>query len=373
MDEKTLNEIIPVPDIDDLEKDIENQLIDEGFKITNFQNGGIFKTIIMIFLQIRIELIKLIRWIIPTMYLNSSTGKWLDFKAADYTKARKVATKAKGNITLKRNKLNGTLIIPKGYIFKTNLDLNKKEYRFISLENTYMQDYEKEIKVLVEAEKPGKEYNISPGSIVKSLQHIEGIDELINEEGWLLQEGTDEEDDEAFRERCINSWDELAALPTGPKYKSVARNVTGVVNVIVDDMHPRGQGTIDIIITGTAGNPTQALIDEVKKAVDLIKGPYDDILIYGPQIVKQDIDVSIYIPKFVAEASIKAKTNETIKELFKFKNTNINKLYKAKLSHDLMNIENVENIKINTPADDIILDNKKLLQLGNLNISIVRV
>lgn len=375
MDEKTLDEILPIPEVDELENQIKEDLKESKSIISNFANGGIFKTIIMIFFQIYIEIVKLIRKIVPGLFLSDAKGMWLDIKAADYGKTRNLATYTKGYVTLKRQKLNGVVKVPKDYIFKTNVDANGKEYKFIVIGDTYMQDYENQMKVLVRAEKQGVAYNVPAGAIKNTLQHIEGIDEIINEEDWLVEEGADEEDDESLRERCYGVWDELATQPTGGKYKTVASDVTGVIDVLVDDMHPRGQGTIDLIITGTAGAPTQALIDAVTQAVSKIEGPYDNVLIYGPTIVNQDIDVTLYVDALYGDdENITLQANQTIQDLFVLKKgVSVNKFYKAKLSHDLMNIDHVENVKINIPIDDVILEPKNLLRPGTITINIARV
>ena len=48
IDEKILDEILPVPDRNETRDKIIEELNQEGFIITNFSSGGIFYTLIMI-------------------------------------------------------------------------------------------------------------------------------------------------------------------------------------------------------------------------------------------------------------------------------------------------------------------------------------
>ena len=70
----------------------------------------------------------------------------------------------------------------------------------------------------------------------------------------------------------------LAARAIEDTFVNSAEAVQGVLFAQADCDHPRGQGTVDVIVTGTAGEATEGLLDEVREAVDKIAGPYDNIL-----------------------------------------------------------------------------------------------
>ena len=86
LDDSILDEIFPVPKIEDLKEEKVEQLKQEGFVITNFESGGIFNMLLMIVLQIRIELIKLLRAILPHLYVSHATGTWLQLLSKDFSK-----------------------------------------------------------------------------------------------------------------------------------------------------------------------------------------------------------------------------------------------------------------------------------------------
>ena len=371
--EKLLDKLIPVPDKFEEAEKIRQKLEKQGFQITYWENGWIFKTIIMIFLLIYEEIVQLLRSVLYNSYLATAEKDWLDVKANDLSRQRKKATKTEGWITLHRSKIGQMLTIPKGYIFKTDADSGGNEMRFLVEEEQYIQSFENTAKIKVVAEHPGEAYNLSENKIVKSLQHIEGITSIRNEKGWIIREGSNEENDESFRERTMDWYDELAQLPTAAKLRAIALSVPGVVQCYVNDLHPRGQGTIDIILIGSAGVPTQNLKDEVQAKHDEVKGPYDDILYIDPVEQEIDVNATILIEEFADEENLKKLATEAILKLLeKQKGKVLNHLYKAQITSTLMNISGIKNVTIVQPTEDVITNNKTILKLRNTNITVQR-
>ena len=54
IDDKILDEIIPIPELEELRDEKVQELKDEGFVITNYNSGGIFYTLLLILLRIKI-------------------------------------------------------------------------------------------------------------------------------------------------------------------------------------------------------------------------------------------------------------------------------------------------------------------------------
>ena len=292
IDKAILDEVLPVPELETLKEEKIAELKEEGFAITNFHSGGVFYTLLLIVLRIKIEFTELLRAILNNMTLTHSTGAWLDIKAADYGKKRKKAQKAQGLVTLSRTNDQGEAVkIEKGHIFKTQKDINGEELRFFAIEAAVLQKGSRSVDVLVEAEKEGSRYNVPEGQITRSLTFLNGIDGISNGEDWIVREGSDTEDDEGLRTRALRSWSELAARSIEDTFINAAEAVQGVLFAQADCDHPRGQGTVDVIVTGTAGEATEGLLDEVRDAVNKIAGPYDNVLVKSSTTVSQDIEV----------------------------------------------------------------------------------
>ncbi|MEF2968366.1 baseplate J/gp47 family protein [Paenibacillus sp. M1] len=374
IDDKVLDQILPVPDRDELKNDLQEELQEEGFAITNYSSGGIFYTLMMIAIQIRIDLVNLLRTVLNNVFVSHATGDWLELKAADFSKKRKQPVKTQGYITLLRTEAGEAIRIAKGDIFKTEPDLLGEELRFLALENSTVPADALSYRVLVEAESEGSGYNVPAGQIKRSLTHYAGIDEITNESGWITQEGSDLEEIESLRERTLNSWAELSTQPIAAKYKSVCEAIPGVLFVRVDDLHPRGQGTIDIIVTGTAGTPSDGLLAQVQAAADAIKGPDDNVLAKPSDTVPQDIAVTIWIPADASDEGIETKATAILTELLRIrKDRSLNELNHADIIYAIRkDISISKNVKVTEPPQDVVLDNNKVIVLGSVTISIVR-
>ncbi|MCY9762127.1 baseplate J/gp47 family protein [Paenibacillus alvei] len=374
IEDKIMDQILPVPDREEAKNKLRDELTQEGFVITNLFNGGVFYTLMMIAIQVRIDLVQLLRKVLNNQYLHHAEEGWLELKAADFSKRRKQPIKTRGFVTLKRKDTGKAVKIAKGDVFKTEPDMLGEELRYMVLENTIMPATALTFRVPVEAEKTGSAHNVPPGQIRKSLIHIEGIDEITNDADWISQEGSDLEDIESLRERTLNSWAELSTLPIAAKYKNVCEAIPGVLFVRVDDLHPRGQGTIDIIVTGTAGTPSESLLQKVRDAAATIKGPDDNLLVKASDTVTQDIDLTIWIPTDASDEGLENRAKAILTELLRIKKgRNLNELNHADIIFAIRrDIPESRNVRVTNPPQDVQLDNNKVIVLGEVRVTLMR-
>ena len=374
IDKKTLDAVLPVPSLEELRDAKVEELKNEGFVITNFHSGGVFHTMLMIALRIKIEVIELLRLVLNNMFVSHATGIWLDLKMADYSKKRKRAQKARGLVTVTRLDMEGEAIkIAKGQVFKTALDINGEELRFFSLEPTVLQKGARTVDVLVEAEIEGARYNVPQGQITTSLTYI-GEVEISNGEDWITREGSDTEDDDGLKTRTLRSWSELAARPIEDTFINAAESVPGVLFAQADCQHPRGQGTVDVIVTGTAGEATEGLLDAVQEAVDKIAGPYDNILVKSSVVVPQDIEVVVTTDDVSDDAEIKGKVASVLTELLAVrKGRKFYELTISDINHAIRSSYTAAtNVSVTTPAQDVKLDKDKVITLGAVTVTVRR-
>ena len=374
IDKEILDEVIPVPDLEDLKNEAIGQLEDEGFVVTNFHSGGVFYTVLMIVLRVKIELLGLARTVLNQMFVSHASGVWLDLKMGDYSKKRKKAQKAQGLVTVTREAAGGEAIkIAKGHVFKTIKDIKGEELRFFSLEHTVLQKGAQSVDVLVEAETEGSQYNVPPGQITRTLTYIGDV-KISNGDDWIVREGSDEEDDSGARARTLRSWSELAQRAIEDTFINAAEGVTGVLFAQADCNHPRGQGTVDVIVTGTAGEATEGLLAAVREAVDKIAGPYDNILVKSSVTVSQDIDVTVTTNSVDTDDDVEARVKAILSELLAVRKGR--KLYELTLSdinHAIRSgYSGATNATIEMPGADIKLDKDKVITLGSVSVTVER-
>lgn len=375
IDKEILDEVLPVPELEELKEQKIEELQEEGFVVTNFHSGGIFYTLLMVVLRIRIECAELFRSILNNMFVSHASGTWLDLKLADYGKKRKKAQKAQGYVTVKRSGEGDAIKIPKGHVFKTETDINGEELRFFVTENTVLQKGASSVDVIVEAEKEGSRYNVPPGQISKTLVYLGELDSISNGEDWIIREGSDTEDDESFRGRGLRSWAELSQRAIEDSFINAAESVAGVLFAQADCAHPRGQGTVDVIVTGTAGEATEGLLKEVRAAVGKIAGPYDNILVKSSQNIEQDIAVTVTIgDAALTDEEVERRVEAILTELLAVrKGRKLNELNLSDINHAIREgLSSATNVKITTPGDDVLLTKDKVITLGAVTVTVKR-
>lgn len=371
IDENILNQIIPLPDEDDIMKEIKDELDEEGWPINNYNKGGIMYGLTRIVVRIYLELLKLSRSIINNCFCKHATGAWLDVKSADYGKSRKTALKTRGYVTITRRNYTNAVIIYKGHGFKTLPDVNGIEKKYYCIEDTVLQAEQQTGRVLVEAEYAGSEYNVTAGKIIVSMVAIDGADSITNEEGWLQREASSRESDDSLRERDLNSYSELAERTTSAKLKSKAEEVEGVVSVTIDDQHPRGQGTTDIIVTGAAGEATEELLLRVKEATEYLKGNYDDYLYKSATVIRQPITLTLYLAEGASTEGVDKLAEEYITDVLNINREDLNVLYLDDIRYVLKtNISNYRTASIVEPAADVKYDAGTVILPGTITVTV---
>ncbi|NBH17375.1 hypothetical protein D3Z55_07785 [Clostridiaceae bacterium] len=371
IDESIMEKIIPIPEEDEEMEKVQGELEDEGFPITNFKKGGVFYHLCRMLVTIYIELKELARVIVNSCFIKHAEGDWLKIKAADYSKQQKEEKAAKGYVTIYRNEYNNALQVTKGHCFKTEPDAGGKELKFYCCENTVIDAGEPVGRVLVEAEAPGTYYNIAPGRISISMIHLDGMDYVTNEEDWLFEEGAEEEDLEDLRDRCMSSWAELATRTIEEKLRNAAKSVPGVLDARIDAQHPRGQGTVDVIVTGAAGEASPELIRRVGEAIEPLKGNYEDYLVKSSEVVRQAFELVVYLAEDAATDGVDAQAAKLIEEMMALTRGEMNTLYRDSIIQVLSTkIDNYRKTDILQPSEDMLLGQDKVIMAGDINVTV---
>lgn len=374
IDKEILDAVIPVPTLEELKDEKIAELKDEGFVVTNFHSGGVFYTALMVVLRIKIELLQLARRVLNNMFVTHAEGVWLDLKVADYSKKRKKAQKTQGLVTVSRVGADGEAIkIAKGHVFKSIMDINGEELRYFTTDAAVLQKGAHSVDLLVEAEAEGSRYNVPEGQITRTLTYI-GEVTISNGADWIVREGSDTEDDESTRARALRSWSELAQLATEDAFINAAESVAGVLFAQADCDHPRGQGTVDVIVTGTAGEATEGLLAEVTEAVDKIAGPYDNILVKSSVTVAQDIEVTVTTSAADTDEDIETRIKTILTELLAVRRgRKLYELTRSDINHAIRSGYSAStNAEVITPAQDVKLEKDKVITLGAVTVTVRR-
>lgn len=244
----------------------------------------------------------------------TADGEWLDLHASQVAEARKPATKARGNVKFLRGSLKGNVRIPQNRIVRTLPDGAGRIYRYVTLADAVLPDGADSVLVEVESEEYGAAANASVGQICELVTPVAGIAGVTNDADWLTSEGANEESDAQLRERYQLAWISNNGC-TKYAYQSWALSVPGVTSVSILDRHPRGEGTVDIVVRGSDILPTEALLEKVRAAIAPNVPINDDWLVKSPVPVPVVING---IVEYVSgnDAAILAEAESRIRALF---------------------------------------------------------
>lgn len=287
---------IPIEkDLDDIRTEVyavlEAQQAADGLPRKLNLNRGPIRGIIELFCWGLYQLYLFLISILQQAFPSTATGAWLDIHCQQVGVTRKAATKAVGLVTLTRSQ-EGNIRIPSGKIFRTEANADGAIYRFVTTATVVLPADQQACTVPVEAEEYGKDGNVVAGMISIIVTPITGIAAVTNTAVWLTAEGRDRETDDELRPRYLLAWKSTNGC-TKYAYQSWALGVSGVESVKVLDQHPRGQGTVDVIIKGVAGVPTESTLAEVAALVAVNKPINDDVEVKAPESVPVDIDISL--------------------------------------------------------------------------------
>ena len=139
------------------------------------------------------------------------------------------------------------------------------------------------------------------------------------------------------------------------------------------DQHPRGQGTVDIIITSEAGTATEELLDLCRAACEEIREPDTDIQVKSAEIITQDIEVTVTVPNSMNQDGILERVKTAINDLLRLRNRDValNELSHADIIHKVKSdVSIVRNVTVTTPEADVALDVEKVIMAGKITVTV---
>ncbi len=373
--------LIGAKDFTELVEDARLRLGQMDSGITSWVIGGVLRTLVELCCYGLAGLYALLVKIMPMCFLKYATGKWLDLKADELGLERRKAKALTGFVAFGRNEAAGVVKIPARSIVKTETTASGQELRYFTETEILLLADEQETLVPVSAEFEGSMWNVGDGYIRVLVTHIPGIDYVTNAADWITEEGVDIEEDDSLRARCYLRWHELATGSTAKAYESWAYHVDGVFDVKIVDDHPRGGGTVDVIIAGANGAPSDALKTAVAAYIDTRRPMCSDVLVKGPGEKTIDLGIILYLHPITGNADeIKSQAESILQDFFIYRpdaSVEAQKIgrdfVKARLVRYLMCLDNVVNVRIDRPLADVIIGNSEMSVRGEIDITTQRV
>lgn len=280
-------------------------------------NKGVIRGILELVAWMFFQLYQLLEALLTQAVPLLSSGEWLDLHCDQVGVTRKAATKAKGYMRFFRSPQtpeSQNIPIPSGRIVRTLPDGNGAVYRYVTLEDGVVRAGQPHTDVLAESEEYGAEANAGTGQICELATPVSGIDKVSNTVDWLVDEAASGESDEQLRIRYMYAWLSRAGV-TSAAYQAAALSVKGCIEAAVSDQHPRGEGTIDVIVRGSAGIPTENLLEAVEAAINEQVVINHDLLVKSPMPVSIDAELELELYSG-DEAALRLSAETFIRAMF---------------------------------------------------------
>lgn len=282
------------PTKDEITQTLVNNLVGEGKTIEDLANQWVIKHLIVGLREAIYILLVVIKAVYDQLTAVGAMDDKLDEMGYEYGVDRKQATKAIHSVTLRKSSpVAANYPIPDNFLLTTTPAGNDPPVQFrvmpaqekhIAAGSTFVSD------VLVECTEAGDIGNVIDGAI--NLVAQAGIDQVTD--SVLVQSGQEKEENEPYRARILERKRNPERGGTAADYKAWAESVDGVVSAIVFPRN-RGNGTVDIMITGPDGIPSQTLIDAVQAYINT-KIPADladgGVLVTGGTPVTIDVTIT---------------------------------------------------------------------------------
>lgn len=211
----------------------------------------------------------LVTAVMPSMYLATAAGAFVDLFAWALNLERKTATATAGLITFIKTDASVAITIPTGTLIQTER-INDKVYAVAVNVDTIIPAGVALQDIAVTATKPGTAYNLAPGYYRILPKEISGIASVENRDNWLSTPGADVESDDDLRDRCRNQYNLVGSYHVDAVYRGMIAAVAGLSTdrIFFEHDAPRGPGTANAFLLLDTGVPSASFVEKVNDHIN---------------------------------------------------------------------------------------------------------
>lgn len=295
-----------------------------------------------------------------TYLLETNEGEYLERRAAEYGITRKSGTKA--TVTLTAAGTNGTVL-------PTNTQVLSEDG------HVFLTDASATISggvatVQATAAKIGAEYNVIAGSVTRFFKNIAGISSIANENAAVG--GTDNESDEALRERVLFRLQMPATSGNAYHYQQWALEVDGIGAAKVLPLW-NGNGTVKVIVASSAmGEINSETLAAVVDHIEAVRPIGADVTVVSAEAVTIDLAATVYISPDTTLAAVTAEWSEKVLDYlndlaFDAASVSYNKLVFLLMS--CAGVNDYASLTVNGGTSSILLSAEEIPALGTVTVN----
>jgi uncharacterized phage protein gp47/JayE len=300
-------------------------------------------------------------WVLDQSFPQTAQGIYLDYHGAMRGVTRLAATKAVGTLRFSVDTAPVTdITIPAETVCMT-----AAEVRFQTTETVILAAGALTVDAPAEALEAGSAGNTAPGTVCILTACPLAVTACTNPVAF--SGGSDEEDDETYRARILESYQRLPNGANAAWYQQTAMNYSGVAAASVVG-RARGTGTVDVYVATENGLPTAELLTGLQAEFQEKREIAVDVAVKAPTVCTVDVTVAVAPEEGTAFDEVKAAVEQSVTTFFT--GHLLGKAVRlAELGSRLYALEGVENYRFSAPAADLAANTAVLPMLGTLTVT----
>ncbi|SFP19534.1 Uncharacterized phage protein gp47/JayE [Oscillibacter sp. PC13] len=300
-------------------------------------------------------------WVLDQSFPQTAQGIYLDRHAAMRGIKRTAASKSAGMLRFYVDTAaSAPLTIPDGTVCMT-----AAEVRFQTTAVGNIPAGELFADVPAESLGTGNGTNVAAGAIHILTACPVAVTSCTNPEAF--QGGSDEESDEALRQRILESYQRLPNGANAAYYEQTAMQHDGVAAAKAVG-RARGIGTVNVYVTTEAGLPSESLLAEIQENLQEKREIAVDVQVLAPEVTEIDLTVEVAAREGIAFAEAKAAVEQAAAELFSGKLLG-KAIRLAEIGNQIYGVDGIENYRILAPTEDLAANEAVLPVLGTLTVT----
>lgn len=300
-------------------------------------------------------------WVNRQCFPQTAGEEYLDLHAQLRGLTRRAATAAQGVLRFESDgPADADLVIAQGTVCMTAGGV-----RFATTQKGVLSAGTEAVEVPAQAVEPGAAGNAAAGAIRVMAVAPVGVSRCTNPDGF--SGGTDAEDDEALRQRVLDTYQRMPNGANAAFYQQGAMSFPQVAAATVIS-RPRGIGTVDVVVSTPTGVPDGELLEQLKAYFEEKREIAVDLQVRAPEVQSVTVTLRVEAQENRDETAVRQAVEQAIRSWFDGRRLGQN-ILRAELGKLAFDVEGVKNYVIDAPAADVAVERDVLPQLGELTVS----
>ena len=300
-------------------------------------------------------------WVLDQSFPQTAQGQYLDYHAETRALTRLPAARATGVLRFSAP----SAAVTDYEIEAGSVAMTTGGARFETTEKATLRKGETSVDVPARAVEAGAHGNAIAGAVHVMSVYPVGITRCENPEAF--SGGSDEESDEKLRERVLESY---RRLPNGANAAFYEQEALRFPNVAAAKAvgRARGIGTVDVYVSTHGGAPGEALLGEIRAALQKKREIAVDVAVKVPAEKRVDVTAELEAEQGWTMREITDAAQEALQAYFTGERLG-EPVYRAKLASILYGVLGVKNYHLLAPAADVPAGATELPVLGKMTLT----